>query len=106
MRPEIRPDRSRLSNSDENARRLPSNTRQQTDPAKTIQKPFRDLLPPLSTTEMDTLRADIEANGVRDPVIIDENGVVLDGHHRLMIDPEAPTHVIPGVTTTSLASPN
>jgi hypothetical protein len=58
--------------------------------------PFRDLLPPLSTEENDALRASIHADGVRDPVLIDEDGNILDGHHRLAISPDAPVHVVIG----------
>jgi site-specific DNA-methyltransferase (adenine-specific) len=56
------------------------------------------LLPPLSTEEFEALRADIRANGVLHPVFVDENGVVLDGRHRLRIDPKAPRKVIRGLT--------
>lgn len=57
---------------------------------------FRELLPPLSQPEKDALRASIEADGVRDPVVKDEDGNVLDGHHRLEIKPDAPVRVVPG----------
>ena len=59
---------------------------------------FADLLPPLSTDEFNALKADIKANGVRDPVWIDEDGNVLDGRHRLKIDPKAPTRIAKGLT--------
>jgi ParB-like chromosome segregation protein Spo0J len=42
-------------------------------------------LPPLSDAEYDALRADIAANGMRHPVIVDEKGKILDGHHRARI---------------------
>ncbi len=60
--------------------------------------PYKDLLPPLSTLEYDALKASIKAEGVRDAVILDEDGNVLDGHHRLKIDPKAPTRVIKGLS--------
>jgi len=45
--------------------------------------PFQ-LLPDLGSDEFGALKADIAANGVRVPVVIDaESGAVLDGHHRL-----------------------
>lgn len=59
---------------------------------------FDDLLPPLSTEEFDALRADIKANGVLHPIFVDENGEVLDGRHRLKIDPNAPRRVIKGLS--------
>lgn len=41
-------------------------------------------LPPLSRAEYEALRADIAARGgLHSPVIVDESGQVLDGHHRL-----------------------
>ena len=60
--------------------------------------PFMDLLPPLSTQEREALHASIKLEGVRDPVIVDELGQVLDGHHRLAIAPDAPRHVVTGLT--------
>jgi site-specific DNA-methyltransferase (adenine-specific) len=61
--------------------------------------PYRDLLPPLSTEELAALRADVKAsNGVRDSACVDEEGNVLDGHHRLEIDPNCPVRVIEGLS--------
>ena len=47
-----------------------------------LNTPYADLLPPLKTSEREALAADIKANGVLHPVVIDENGNILDGHHR------------------------
>lgn len=58
--------------------------------------PFSDLLPPLSTEEFDALKKDIEANGVRDKIILTEDREILDGHNRYAIDQSAPTHIIKG----------
>lgn len=46
------------------------------------------VLPGLLPDEYAALRADIGAHGVRVPVDIDENGQVLDGHHRSLIAAE------------------
>lgn len=43
------------------------------------------LLPPLSAEEYAALKADIAARGVLVPVEFDEDGAVLDGHHRLAV---------------------
>jgi ParB-like chromosome segregation protein Spo0J len=43
------------------------------------------LLPPLSAEELAQLEASIRLRGVEDPVVIDEDGHTLDGHHRRMI---------------------
>jgi len=59
---------------------------------------FADLLPPLSTDEFHALEADIQANGVQMPIVIDEDSNILDGHHRYKIDPDAPTKIITGLT--------
>ena len=56
------------------------------------------VMPPLTTEEKEALRASIEMEGVRDPIIVDENGSILDGHHRYEIDPDAPRKVIEGLT--------
>lgn len=66
--------------------------------AAKIQTPYADILPPLSTQEFEALTADIKAHGVRDAVILDEHGNVLDGNNRLKIDPKAPTRVIAGLS--------
>ena len=63
-----------------------------------MKNPFADLLPPLSTEEFAALRDSIKADGVRYPVFKDETGNVLDGHHRLKIDPNAPVKVIRGLS--------
>jgi len=65
---------------------------------KRLQTPFADLLPPLSTEEFDALKADIKERGVQDRVWVDEDGNVLDGHHRLKCDPDAPRRVVKGLT--------
>jgi len=59
---------------------------------------YGELLPPLTTDEFESLKTSIKKEGVRDPIIIDENGVILDGHHRYKIDTNAPTIVISGLT--------
>ena len=43
------------------------------------------LMPQLSKTDYDRLKADIKANGVICPIFYDTEGNVLDGHHRLKI---------------------
>ena len=39
-------------------------------------------LPPLSPEEYEALEKSILANGVLVPIIVDEDGVIIDGHHR------------------------
>jgi transcriptional regulator with XRE-family HTH domain len=63
-----------------------------------LNTPYADLLPPLKTSEREALAADIKANGVLHPVVIDEDGNILDGHHRYAIDRNAPTRVVEGLT--------
>jgi hypothetical protein len=59
------------------------------------------LLPPLSQAEYDALRDDIAAAGIRQPIDVDENGVILDGHHRKQIADElgieCPERVVRGL---------
>jgi hypothetical protein len=68
------------------------------DSAVNYQVPFAELLPPLTTDEFAALEGDIKTNGVRDAVIVDEAGNVLDGHNRLKVDPDAPTRVLAGLS--------
>lgn len=42
-------------------------------------------MPPLSMDEYADLEASILANGIQVPILIDEHGVVIDGHHRKAI---------------------
>lgn len=63
-----------------------------------LQMKFEDVLPPLSSEEFEALAADVKANGVLNPVLIDEDGVILDGHHRYKIDKKAPTKTLRGLT--------
>jgi ParB-like chromosome segregation protein Spo0J len=50
-------------------------------------KPYQ-LLPPLTAEELAALRDDIAANGVMVPIIVDQHGVIIDGHHRQHIAAE------------------
>lgn len=43
------------------------------------------LLPPLSDEEYAALRADIAERGVLVPIVRDQHGNILDGHHRVRI---------------------
>lgn len=43
------------------------------------------LLPRLTDDEYEALKADIAENGVRVPIDVDEDGTILDGHHRAWI---------------------
>ena len=59
---------------------------------------YEHILPPLSTDEFAALKADIKANGVQVPIVVDENGAILDGHHRFKIDKNAPRRVVEGLS--------
>lgn len=63
-----------------------------------LKTPYKDVLPGLSKTERSTLEASIRENGVLSPVIIDEDGNILDGHNRYEIQPDAPTQVVSGLS--------
>jgi ParB-like chromosome segregation protein Spo0J len=61
------------------------------------------LMPDLTDEEYESLKASVKANGVDVPVEYDENGNVLDGHHRVRICQELgitdfPKKVISGLT--------
>ena len=45
-------------------------------------------MPPLSTEEYSELEASIKEHGIQVPILIDEDGVVIDGHHRQKIAQE------------------
>jgi N6-adenosine-specific RNA methylase IME4/ParB-like chromosome segregation protein Spo0J len=50
-----------------------------------VAEPTYQLLPPLSKDDYDRLAADIERRGVMVPIEVDEEGNILDGHHRKQI---------------------
>lgn len=60
------------------------------------------LLPALHGDELDALRADIAAHGVRVPIDVDEHGAILDGHHRAALAAElgvdCPARLVAGLT--------
>lgn len=45
-------------------------------------------MPPLSDEEYAALRDDIRVHGIQTPIVVDENGLVIDGHHRQAIAAE------------------
>lgn len=51
---------------------------------------FEQEIPGLATEEFERLKADIAANGVREPLTVTTDGTVLDGHNRLRIVNEIP----------------
>jgi len=53
----------------------------------TTDRPYQ-LLPPLTVEQRDLLRQSIRENGVLEPVVFDEDGEILDGHHRVEIAEE------------------
>ena len=63
-----------------------------------INDELRSLLPPLCSSELESLRLDIETNGILVPIVVDENGVILDGHHRYQCDNNAPYRVVSGLS--------
>ena len=50
--------------------------------ALSIKKGYLNLIPPLSKVEFELLKQSIKEEGMHVPIIINEQGVVLDGHHR------------------------
>ena len=59
------------------------------------------VMPGLTADEYEALRDDIREHGIRVPVDVDENGQVLDGHHRSLIAAElgvdCPRRVVEGL---------
>ncbi|MDP9286795.1 MAG: DNA modification methylase [Thermoproteota archaeon] len=45
-------------------------------------KEYLKLIPPLSEVEFDSLKRSIKEEGLHIPVIVNKQGIVLDGHHR------------------------
>jgi ParB-like chromosome segregation protein Spo0J len=45
--------------------------------------PVAALFPMLADDELDELAASIKANGLLQPIVLDKDGAILDGRHRL-----------------------
>lgn len=65
--------------------------------------PFADLLRPLSDEDYRLLKEDIQARGIIVPIVLDENGDVIDGYHRLRIAAELNLDDIPFDTQSGLS---
>ncbi len=62
-----------------------------------LKTPYAELMPMLSDAQRFALKQRIKSEGgIHDPVLITEDGVVLDGHNRLDFNPSANTKVIEG----------
>src|SRR5919202_2457545 len=70
-------------------------------PAITINQEYTHLVPPLSAEEYESLKQSIEQNGLWVPIVVNNEGVILDGHHRfkacqdLAIEPKTITKDFP-----------
>ncbi len=66
------------------------------------------VMPDLGPEDVEQLRESIRARGVLMPILVDEDGVVIDGHHRAHIAAElgveCPREVRPGLTETEKRS--
>ena len=49
---------------------------------------IKEILPPLSSSDRKRLLNDIKKNGIQNPIIVSNDGFLLDGHHRLEIAKE------------------
>jgi Predicted transcriptional regulators len=43
---------------------------------------YSSLVPQLSTEEYESLKQSIKENGLWVPIVVNKDGVILDGHHR------------------------
>src|SRR4030042_2311664 len=67
------------------------------------QTPYKNIVPPMTDEEYSELRDDIDRNGILIPVILDDSGNVIDGHHRIRIAEELqitrfPIEIRPGLS--------
>jgi hypothetical protein len=64
------------------------------------EQPYQ-VMPPLDDEQRHALRQSIQANGVLEPIVVDEDGNILDGHHRAEIaealEVDCPTRVLAGL---------
>jgi ParB-like chromosome segregation protein Spo0J len=50
-----------------------------------INPEYASLVPPLSEEEYNSVKKSVKENGLYIPIIVDQNGIILDGHHRYKI---------------------
>jgi hypothetical protein len=50
-----------------------------------LNEEYTNLVPPLSTNEYESLKQDIKQNGIQIPIVTNQDGDILDGHHRYKI---------------------
>jgi ParB-like chromosome segregation protein Spo0J len=50
-----------------------------------INEEYASLVPPLSASEHQSLKEDINQNGIQIPIVTNQHGDILDGHHRYKI---------------------
>jgi DNA methylase/ParB-like nuclease domain len=48
-----------------------------------ISKEYEELVPRMSDREYEALKEDIRSHGQQEPIVLNQSGVVIDGHHRL-----------------------
>ena len=59
---------------------------------------YSEILPPLSSDEFAALQVSIRREGVREAIVVDEDGNILDGRHRYQIDPKCKRKVLTGLS--------
>lgn len=65
-------------------------------------KPIYQVMPDLAPEEYQALKQDIEARGVMVPVEYDDDGNVLDGHHRIQACTELGIDDWPSITRSGM----
>lgn len=63
----------------------------------TINQEYANLVPEISDEEYDILKRSIKENGLYVPIIVNQDGMLLDGHHRYKVCQEigiSPSHII------------
>jgi ParB-like chromosome segregation protein Spo0J len=51
-------------------------------PALTVNEEFAELIPPLPDSDYEALKLSIKQNGQYDPIDVNQDGIILDGHHQ------------------------
>lgn len=60
---------------------------------KNAKTPFADVVPALPADQAELLEASIKENGVDEPITVDPEGNILDGHHRQKHEPDCPFRI-------------
>jgi hypothetical protein len=75
-------DISKINSDEDNQAKYSTISKVTAYPALTINEEYAGLTPPLSDSDCEALKQSIKQNGQHDPIVTNQDSIILDGHHR------------------------